>query len=800
MEASYLYRIGAADPRCRVRGAEEVSPSWRRLFVASLLWLVAAIAAVPAAAQQEDGELGRMLFLSSYHPSFPTFFQQIDGLKAGLAEAGLDPKKVALDVEFMDSKRFPMPWPVETLRRTLRFKLGALPRYDVLVVGDDAALTFALEERDGMFAGLPIVFLGVNDAELALRQNADPRVTGVVEGVSMADTLRLIDRLAPAAGRLFAIVDGTSTAQVNLRSFEAASGVLERMTAGVLSLETLTYDEMRAALQGLGPDDALLFLSAYRDRAGTAMAFSEAIEFVRRAAEQPIYSLWTHHLGHGVVGGRMVSHTQQGTEAGRLAGAILNGADPAGFAVSPESPNRYIFDHAELQRHGIPESELPADSILLNRPTPVWEQYPVEITAIGVVSLLMAGLVVVLSYAVRLLRRSNRRIDAAQHDLRESNESLAAILDTAPDAVVIVDAGLAVIRFNRAAEEMFGWREEEILGRQLHVLIPEEQRAAHDRLARRFLDDPAARKQVMGNWQKARGCRKDGDSFPINVMLSKIDSDDGPIATSIIRDMSDVMRTTRELARLSERLERQLEVAEEANLAKSRFLANMSHELRTPLNAIIGFSEVIERETLGPLGTPKYKEYVSDVITSGLHLKSLVDDLLDFARIDEGRVQLNLEPASPRVVVAEALKAVRTLAWKRGLRLRGTAPRDLPEAAVDRRAVHQCLLNLLSNAIKFSSASGAVVLRAERSAGGVAFSVQDEGPGIDAETLPKLGQPFEQAGDLYHTSNQGAGLGLAITKSLTGLMGGEMTIESELGRGTRITLTLPGRVTKRMTA
>jgi two-component system cell cycle sensor histidine kinase PleC len=250
------------------------------------------------------------------------------------------------------------------------------------------------------------------------------------------------------------------------------------------------------------------------------------------------------------------------------------------------------------------------------------------------------------------------------------------------------------------------------------------------------------------------------------------------------RNVTDQRRVEAELVSAKEQ-------AEASNHAKSNFLANMSHELRTPLNAVIGFSEILATELLGRLGSPKYVEYAQDIQRSGRHLLELINDILDMSRIEAGRYELSRENVDPGQLIAEVVRLVSVNATQAGVALSNRAPGDLPVTEVDRRALRQVLLNLLSNAIKFTPKGGAVTISAEATADALSVTVADSGIGIAKSDLARLAKPFEQVDNAMTRRQEGSGLGLAISKALAELHGGRLAIDSELGVGTRVTITLP---------
>ncbi len=231
--------------------------------------------------------------------------------------------------------------------------------------------------------------------------------------------------------------------------------------------------------------------------------------------------------------------------------------------------------------------------------------------------------------------------------------------------------------------------------------------------------------------------------------------------------------------------------AEEANAAKGRFLASMSHELRTPLNAVIGFSEMLMHESEMQLDLAKRQDYARLIHDSGHHLLAVVNLVLDMSKIESGNFVITPEPFAPAAVIRHCSELLALRARDSGLDLVVHLPGDLPEIVADKRALKQMLLNLLSNAIKFTERGGVVTVSARSGAGEIAIAVEDTGVGIGADDLPQLGDPFFQACVSYDRPYDGTGLGLSIVKGLVALHGGRMEVESDLGKGTRVTLGLP---------
>lgn len=405
--------------------------------------------------------------------------------------------------------------------------------------------------------------------------------------------------------------------------------------------------------------------------------------------------------------------------------------------------------------------------------------------------LAMSAIIAVLAFAMVVVRSRSRRAGAM----------LSGILHLAPTAVISVDGAGRIIVFNPAAERMFGRNAADLLGQPLDLLIPPEHRAQHARHVDEFARGGASNRR-MGDWSIVRGLRADGTTFPVLASLGRSRFEGAEVMTAVLRDMTEEVAAQARIAELGEERSRQTRIAEAANRAKTMFLANMSHELRTPLNAIIGFSDMIQREMLGPLGNERYRGYIADIHASGSMLLALLNDILDYSRIESDAYEFHLRPVDLRPLVEECLRMVRLMAGERGVVL---LPPDLPADAVvlaDARALRQVLANLLSNAVKFTDAGGSVRVSAsvdaapvdaapgDPDADTVLLTVTDTGRGMTSEELERVGKPFVQLQDSYVSGVKGTGLGLAICGKLVDGMHGRLEIRSQPGAGTAVQVRL----------
>ncbi len=255
--------------------------------------------------------------------------------------------------------------------------------------------------------------------------------------------------------------------------------------------------------------------------------------------------------------------------------------------------------------------------------------------------------------------------------------------------------------------------------------------------------------------------------------------------------VTDLERSEGHAGELARKLNEEKLKAERSANSKNAFLANMSHELRTPLNAINGFSEILANQMYGPLGDPRYIEYAGDILTSGQHLLDMINDILDMAKIEAGKMTVDLRPIDLVDPVDAGIRMIRRKAEEKGITLTFAPKQDLPHVDADHRAIRQMILNLLSNAIKFTDDGGEIRVSIDRQGDQLRVCVHDNGVGIPAEALPRLAQPFEQVSDTRDRNYEGSGLGLALTKSFAEMHGGQLLITSEEGKGTQVSFYLP---------
>ncbi|HVV62321.1 MAG TPA: histidine kinase dimerization/phospho-acceptor domain-containing protein [Pseudolabrys sp.] len=415
--------------------------------------------------------------------------------------------------------------------------------------------------------------------------------------------------------------------------------------------------------------------------------------------------------------------------------------------------------------------------------TQAGEQMPVEGRLFSVTWNGESALVLMLSTATA--PASTERQKGAELALRQAQTELRelhAILDTATDGVLIIDRSGRVLSANRSAEALFGYDAAEFGALTFGDLFAVESRRPVldylDELAR----DSAA--SLLGMGREVFGRVRQGGLIPLFMTMGRV-GDDGEKFCAVLRDITAWKKTEDELVSARQQ-------AEKASFAKSEFLAKMSHEIRTPLNAIIGFSEVMMEERFGPVGNERYRQYLRDIHSSGGHLISLLNDLLDLSKIEAGKLDLTFVSVNLNDAIQQCVAIMQQQANRERVIIRVSLAAALPQVVADLRSVRQILLNLLSNSIKFTGAGGQVIIStALTDAHEVVVRVRDTGAGMSEKELQTALEPFRQLATSVRWGSSGTGLGLPITKALTEANHARFTITSVVSDGTLVEVAFP---------
>ena len=386
----------------------------------------------------------------------------------------------------------------------------------------------------------------------------------------------------------------------------------------------------------------------------------------------------------------------------------------------------------------------------------------------------------------------NKNIDSL------SAQRLGDFLEAAPDAILEVDTQGRLTFVNAAAERLFGYDRDELIGKLIEELLAEGLREVHARHRAKYYAHPVTR--PMGTGLELSAQRKDGSIVPVEISLSPVHVNNGLRVAAIVRDVSDRKSAEEKLRALDARLtvelsetNRQLELrnreVERANRLKSEFLASISHELRTPLHTIIGFSELLAEEVEGPLND-RQRRFLGHIHKDAQHLMELINDILDLSKIEAGRIELHPEAVEVSAALENALAGIRPISEAKAIEIANRVDPGI-FAYVDAVRFREIFSNLLSNAVKFTPEGGKIRIDLRTSGSFARICVSDTGIGIAPEEHTRIFEKFYQAGSTTRGVREGTGLGLAITKNLVDLHGGTISVESDLGQGSRFQFTVP---------
>ncbi len=371
------------------------------------------------------------------------------------------------------------------------------------------------------------------------------------------------------------------------------------------------------------------------------------------------------------------------------------------------------------------------------------------------------------------------RASEAEHD---SEVRKASILDTALDSIITSDETGRITEFNAAAESAFGYKKQDVIGRQMSdLIIPHRYRERHRDGMKRYLATGEA--HVLGRRIEIEALRADGSEFPVELAIVRVPLPGPAFFTAYIRDLTERKRLEAEQARL-------LKESEEANRAKSEFLATMSHELRTPLNAISGYTELLKMGLRGPVTEGQVAD-LDRINRSQTHLLGIINDILQFAKLESGQLEIKVDEFNVETALDTAEELVRPQIEAKKISYARVRGEKSVKVRADPDRFQQIILNLVSNAVKFTQEGGRISVDWRVEGQSIRVQVADTGVGIAVEQFERIFDPFVQVHSGTTRTSEGVGLGLAISRDMARQMGGDISVKSELGIGSTFILTLP---------
>ncbi|APG28757.1 hypothetical protein A7E78_13505 [Syntrophotalea acetylenivorans] len=698
-----------------------------------------------------------VLIVHSYHPELGWTGNINSVLLGELKKVHPD---IDVQIEYLDAKRYVESFYYEqTLRDLYRYKLKGR-RFSAVLVSDNRALDFVLGIRQELLPDVPVVFCGINNFDKSMLRG-QRGITGVAEQPAYLETLQTALQLHPTARKVVVVGNQrTTTGRLILQRLQELPG---RVSPGVefSFWNDVPLEELQTRLKGLGADSLVLLSVVVRNAAGQPLSFAKSSEALRAACPVPIYGFWDFFLGHGIVGGKLISAAEQGRLAAGLLLRILDGMPVDNLPVITSGANQYMFDHRELVRFGLTVQDLPPRSQVINSPS---SRYAIEKSYLwlgGVALVLLTIITLLLVWNIHGRQRVKRELEQALVEAEQTRDSVDLILKSMTEGLIVADMNQRIIRMNGAAEKLLGVTFEQAQGQAVRSVLPQKglpgTRLQPGCRPRRQIEweivDPITRKPVLiqahtGYVENATGQRS------------------GTI--SILRDV------TRE---------------REIDRFKNEFIATAAHELRTPLTAVMGFAEILLRQDrLGGFDAEQQRHYLEIIFQKSDALRRIIGDLLDISRAQLGQgVALEKRPCDLCDLVRRAVTPFRQVQNRHCFELE--LPKESVEMDIDEGKVLQVLDNVLSNAVKFSPDGGRISVKCRKLGPEFRVSVEDQGVGMSPEQLEKIFDKFFRV-DASNSAAGGLGLGMTIAKNIVEAHGGQIMVESSLGQGTKVTFSL----------
>ncbi|MEJ5329324.1 MAG: ABC transporter substrate binding protein [Desulfobaccales bacterium] len=706
--------------------------------------------------------------LYSYQAVLPGNLEWDEAIRKALK--GKDEQPLVYYTEFLDLSQFPDESYVQGLLNILRIKYGT-QKIDLLIPVGDLAYAFLQAHGRALFPGSPIVFCAVA-AQQVEALKLPPNITGVVAWADVRGTLAAALRLQPETRRVV-LVGGTGKTD---RAFQHLAREALRPYEGQLEVTfciDLPMAEVLQRLSSLPPQTLVIYLSMFRDSAGQTFVPLEALGRVAQAANAPVYGLWEILLGHGIVGGHLMSFKEQGRLAGEMGRRVLNGDKPEHIPIVYEGANVYAFDWRQLQRWGLQEKDLPPGSLVRFKEPSLWESHQKEIlwtiAAFSVLSLLVVGLL------INLVRR--RR---AEEEVRQAEQKYRIVADFTYDWEYWknLDGSLAYV--SPSCERISGYRPEEFIRRPelLREIIVPEDRQLWDAHACDALDKPGARHCQF------RVQRPDGTLLWIEHTCQPV-TDEADRFIGIRGSNRDI--TERKQAESQEQQHRE-DLARVGRIATlSELTGSLAHEIMQPLMAIMNNSQAARRLLDDPhpdLG--EVIEILEDITRGSERASGIIQQLRqhlklgspELTQVDLNDLVQSLIPLVARQAASSHINLVCQLA------------QGLPPITGNRIQLEQVILNLVVNSMEalkgMAGGPRELVLQTDKEDDHtVRVSVRDSGPEVKPEDLQRLFDPF------FTTKEEGMGLGLAISRSIIKAHKGRLWAAPNPGGGTAFHFTLP---------
>ena len=719
--------------------------------------------------------------------------------------------KSSIYIEYMDWKNYPTKENLEIFYSNLYYKY-AKKHLDVIITTDDAALEFALNNREILFPNTPIVFCGVNERGVQTLLQSASNVTGVLESVDIEKTIEAALNINPDLKEIAVVFDHTES---GISTGELAIQEIHRVAPDVkvIALNNGTYSDILNQIDRISADSAILITTYYMDEEGVVVGFEYFCELISQRSPVPVYHLYEFGMNHGAIGGSMLSGKLQGEKAAEIALKILRGVSANELPIVKEKTTRYIFDYNQIKRFNIPESSIPKDSQILNKPFSFIETYRDLVVTTLLIIITLVTFIVILLYYLRKISRMKRKlydsnieltnlyedITASEEELRQqfdeltymqknlmaSEERYAQLFDRMLNGFIVFDPildrnkRLVDVRFiavNASFERQTQLKKESIIGKSWDQVMP-----IH-------IKDLEKLEQVLTT---GNACRFETYflGYQMHFLVNAFRIDNNQLGL-VIENITEYKKAIEEVGKLNAELEQRVvertRDLQQAMQELEAFAYTVSHDLKSPLRAVDGYSKIILEDF--------QEELKEDVTVMLFHIRTICSEMIDMINkllqySTTSRKGLNLEKVDCNDLFANSYQELTCSVRDR--RIECKVETGLPTVLADRTMLKQVVYNIFSNAIKFTKNRelAYIIVGATITEDEYVFYVKDNGVGFDMNYSEKLFGLFQR----LHTSDEfeGSGIGLITIKKIIEKHGGRTWIEGELNKGATVYFTLP---------
>jgi signal transduction histidine kinase/ActR/RegA family two-component response regulator len=721
-----------------------------------------------------------VLFLSSYSYQWESNPLMLRGCSETLSD------KAIIDYEFMDTKRLDYEDVKDRVYQDI-VSFEEDSQFDYVITADDAALHFAVEFQDDLFANTPIIFEGINDVDFAYEAAKNPLITGLIETFPLEETIDLALKINPKATAITVISDDTISGQGSTKQFMACQENHTDLDFNVIDCSKLTASELSRTVENCDKDTILIYLMMTTDKDGNHYTHNEAIHYLTESADVPIYKADELGMGEGIIGGVVISYYDMAAQAANIVLSIAQGAEISQFPII-NTTTYCEFDMNVMKKFGITKttvlSSYDGEIKFINENKTYFEEHQSALIPAGIIICLLIAILIIFITSVK----KNRKI---MHEMVDRDRMLDNLLKNMPGGMIIYkfmrpsfktakiayfSKGIPKLS-NRTDEEFKTW-----MGKDAFANLKEE--VDHSEILQTVYENVQKRKPISLSYH-----RKDRNGRRMMISLAATWSYDDANGNRVYYAV--FMDETLQDQVLA--AEKEAFLAKASDTAKSEFLSNMSHDIRTPISTIIGITDLAESETDDPTAM---KKDIVDIHETSQYLLGIVNDILDMSRIESGKYTLNYKWARIAEVMHSCINIVKPDMEKKKIHFiyPDMSNYENIEYYIDVLKTQRMLVNILNNACKFTGEGGTVSLTIRNlkhndTNATDLITIEDNGCGMSEEFLKTIFTPFAQENNPYSDQQPGTGLGLVLARQNARAMGGDITVESKLGQGTKFMIT-----------